>query len=95
MASQGPSAADERRRTWEGGLALDSAAMVGFGAPESMLEQREAATPEDVLWMGHPPVRIDIVKGVPGMTSRAPTPSARSQDQLDAELMQRDGSDAE
>jgi hypothetical protein len=37
-----------------------------FGAPLSMLEQLESALDEDVLWMGVPPVRIDIVKGVPG-----------------------------
>ena len=31
-----------------------------------MLEQLESALDEDVLWMGVPPVRIDVVKGVPG-----------------------------
>jgi hypothetical protein len=31
-----------------------------------MLEQLESALDEDVLWMGVPPVRIDLVKGVPG-----------------------------
>ncbi len=31
-----------------------------------MLDQLESALDEDVLWMGVPPVRIDIVKGVPG-----------------------------
>ncbi len=42
------------------------AALVDFGAPESVLSQLESAAPEDVLWMGVPPLRIDIVKGVPG-----------------------------
>ncbi|MFI5309278.1 MAG: hypothetical protein ACHQ53_18120 [Polyangiales bacterium] len=42
------------------------AALVAFGAPQSVLLQLEQATLEDVLWMGVPPVRIDIVKGVPG-----------------------------
>jgi hypothetical protein len=37
-----------------------------LGAPVAMLEQLEAALDEDVLWMEIPPVRIDIVKGVPG-----------------------------
>ena len=31
-----------------------------------MLDQLDEALPTDVLWMGAPPVRVDIVKGVPG-----------------------------
>jgi hypothetical protein len=42
------------------------AALEEFGAPTAMLEQLESALDEDVLWMGVPPVRIDVVKGVPG-----------------------------
>ena len=42
------------------------AALEEFGAPAAMLEQLESALDEDVLWMGVPPVRIDVVKGVPG-----------------------------
>ena len=42
------------------------AALEDFGAPAAMLEQLESALDEDVLWMGVPPVRIDVVKGVPG-----------------------------
>lgn len=42
------------------------AALEAFGAPAAMLEQLEDAADEDVLWMGMPPVRFDIVKGVPG-----------------------------
>ena len=42
------------------------AALEDFGAPTAMLEQLESALDEDVLWMGVPPVRIDVVKGVPG-----------------------------
>jgi hypothetical protein len=41
-------------------------ALVAFGAPKAVVEQLESASPEDVLWMGVPPVRIDILKGVPG-----------------------------
>ena len=42
------------------------AALDEFGAPAAMIEQLESALDEDVLWMGVLPVRIDIVKGVPG-----------------------------
>ncbi len=41
-------------------------ALEEFGAPVAMLAQIESARDEDVLWMGVPPVRIDVVKGVPG-----------------------------
>jgi hypothetical protein len=41
-------------------------ALEAFGAPDAMLTQIEFARDEDVLWMGVPPVRIDVVKGVPG-----------------------------
>jgi hypothetical protein len=41
-------------------------ALKEFGAPAAMLEQLESALDEDVLWMGVAPVRIDVVKGVPG-----------------------------
>lgn len=41
-------------------------ALISFGAPEEMLIQLDSATEQDVLWMGASPLRIDIVKGVPG-----------------------------
>jgi hypothetical protein len=41
-------------------------ALEAFGGPAAMLAQLESALDEDVLWMGAPPLRIDIVKGVPG-----------------------------
>ena len=47
-------------------LARVRSALVAFGAPSTLLAALEGASPSDVLWMGAPPVRIDIVKGVPG-----------------------------
>jgi hypothetical protein len=47
-------------------LARVKRALVEFGAPEAVLNQLDGAAVEDVLWMGAPPVRIDILKGVPG-----------------------------
>jgi hypothetical protein len=41
-------------------------ALIEFGAPKQVLDELDGASEEDVLWMGTPPVRIDIVKGVPG-----------------------------
>jgi hypothetical protein len=47
-------------------LARAKAALASFGAPNDLLVRFDEATPEDVLWMGAPPLRIDILKGVPG-----------------------------
>ena len=41
-------------------------ALAAFGAPSDVLSRFDEATREDVLWMGAPPLRIDILKGVPG-----------------------------
>lgn len=41
--------------------ALDS-----FGAPPGTLRALDEARDLDVVWMGHPPARIDLMKRVPG-----------------------------
>ncbi len=41
-------------------------ALERFGAPRLLLEQLATADPLDVVWMGHPPARLDLMKGVPG-----------------------------
>ena len=41
--------------------ALDS-----FGAPPGTLRALDEARNLDVVWMGHPPARIDLMKQVPG-----------------------------
>lgn len=40
-------------------------ALGNFGAPKNVIDQLEMAQPLDVLWMGLPPARIDLMKGVP------------------------------
>lgn len=47
-------------------LARVRTALGNFGAPKDVIDQLEAAEPLDVLWMGLPPARIDLMKGVPG-----------------------------
>ncbi len=47
-------------------LARVRLALADFGAPPQLEKELESAALEDVLWMGAPPLRIDIVKGVPG-----------------------------
>ena len=41
-------------------------ALTSFGAPEGTLRALEEARDLDVVWMGHPPARIDLMKQVPG-----------------------------
>ena len=41
-------------------------ALVDFGAPQSVVEGIAQATGLDVVWMGYPPTRIDLLKEVPG-----------------------------
>lgn len=41
-------------------------ALLAFGAPAAVIAQLKDAAPLDVLWMGLPPARIDLMKGVPG-----------------------------
>lgn len=41
-------------------------ALTSFGAPPGTLRALEEARDLDVVWMGHPPARIDLMKHVPG-----------------------------
>lgn len=47
-------------------LQATRSALQRFGAPSSLLDELYAAAALDVLWMGSPPARIDLMKGVPG-----------------------------
>lgn len=47
-------------------LAKAQRALDEFGAPPDLREALLTADPLDVLWMGAPPARIDLMKGVPG-----------------------------
>lgn len=49
-----------------GNLRRVRAALEAFGAPMALLDELASAGPDDVLWMGIPPLRIDLLKGVPG-----------------------------
>jgi hypothetical protein len=41
-------------------------ALAAFGAPAGTLRALDEASGLDVVWMGHPPARIDLMKQVPG-----------------------------
>lgn len=42
-------------------------ALVKFGAPAHVLQDLENLAPDEVLWMGNPPVRVDILQKVDGV----------------------------
>jgi hypothetical protein len=48
-------------------LARVHRALVLFGAPESVLDALRSLGPEEILYMGSPPVRVDILKQIPGV----------------------------
>jgi hypothetical protein len=47
-------------------LARAAQALGSFGAPPATIAALGSAAPLDVVWMGLPPSRIDLMKGVPG-----------------------------
>ena len=48
-------------------LARLTDALQRFGAPAGMAEQLRDADALDVVWMGRPPMRVDLVKSIPGV----------------------------
>ena len=42
-------------------------ALAEFGAPQSVLDDLMSADSEDIVWWGHPPLRIDFLLSAPGV----------------------------
>ena len=42
-------------------------ALEAFGAPRAAREALEAASADDIVWMGTPPVRVDMLLSLPGV----------------------------
>jgi hypothetical protein len=42
-----------------------------FGAPQSIVEQLAALGPEEFLFLGSPPARVDLLRTIPGVDFRA------------------------
>jgi hypothetical protein len=67
---------DRPRTTKDLDLLLDPAsdniqratrALLDFGAPVEIAAHLEAAGADEVVWMGHPPIRVDFLKDAPGV----------------------------
>lgn len=43
-------------------------ALVSFGAPAHALTDLLSLAPDEVLWMGNPPVRVDLLQDVAGLS---------------------------
>jgi hypothetical protein len=42
-------------------------ALVDFGAPRAIVEALRTAKPEDIVWLGRAPIRIDLLQTLPGV----------------------------
>ena len=50
-----------------GNIARAVSALVQFGAPEGVTASLKDAGADDIVWMGHPPLRVDILQSIPGV----------------------------
>lgn len=48
-------------------LARVRSALTAFGAPPNVVEAIDQMKPDDIVWMGSPPVRVDILQRIPGL----------------------------
>jgi hypothetical protein len=51
----------------EANLARVCEALLGFGAPGSIVEQVRTLKPEEFVYFGSPPVRVDLLRRIPGV----------------------------
>ncbi|MBM4342154.1 MAG: nucleotidyltransferase [Deltaproteobacteria bacterium] len=42
-------------------------ALQEFGAPDAVVAAMRDAGPDDVVWLGQPPLRIDLLQSIPGI----------------------------
>ncbi len=46
-------------------------ALAAFGVPDAIVEGLRAATPDEVVWFGVPPARVDLLKSATGVAFEA------------------------
>jgi len=49
-------------------IRLACAALARFGAPSHIVEDLRAAAPDEIVWMGRAPARIDLLQTIPGVS---------------------------
>lgn len=50
-------------------------ALQRFGAPDEVVAAMRASTRDDVIWLGKPPLRVDILQSIPGVDFESAWPS--------------------
>jgi hypothetical protein len=60
-----------------GNIARACAALLCFGVPEILVQQLRTAAPDDIVWMGRAPARVDFLQSVPGFTFAEAWPRRR------------------
>ncbi|HYO95836.1 MAG TPA: hypothetical protein VER33_15045 [Polyangiaceae bacterium] len=43
------------------------AALTAFGVPPQIVDALRSATPEDIVWLGRPPTRVDLLQTLPAL----------------------------
>ncbi len=56
-------------------IARACAALRAFGVPEALGEDLRTASPDEIVWMGRPPARVDLLMTIPGVAFRPGSPS--------------------
>jgi predicted nucleotidyltransferase len=51
-----------------GNIAKACLALAAFGAPVGIIESLRDAQPDDIVWLGRVPTRIDLLQSLPGVT---------------------------
>jgi predicted nucleotidyltransferase len=49
-------------------IARACAALRAFGIPAELVAELEAAAPDEIVWLGRPPMRVDFLQAVPALT---------------------------
>ncbi len=50
-----------------GNLERVAAALEAFGAPAQAVEEIKTCADDEIVWFGHPPTRVDVLKSIPGV----------------------------
>ena len=55
--------------TASGGWPLERAclALAAFGVPPALVEELRSASPDEIVWMGRVPARVDFLQRLPGI----------------------------
>lgn len=52
-------------------IARACAALLRFGVPPGIVAELRAATPDEIVWMGRVPARVDFLQSIPGVEFEA------------------------